>query len=163
VTRLTKNCKSPTSGFAMLEVLIAIVILGFGLLGFAGLQATGIRANHGSYLRSQAALQAYDMADRMRSNLKGVTAGSYDSISGSGSDPACITSGCTSAQMAQYDQYAWNSANAALLPSGRGTVSRSGSIFVITTMWDADKTGATGTGCTTASTDLKCFQIRVQP
>ena len=56
------------SGFTLLEVLVALVILSIGLLGLAGLQAASLRYNHSSYLRSQATLIAYDIVDRMRAN-----------------------------------------------------------------------------------------------
>lgn len=152
------------AGVAMLEVLITIVILAFGLLGFAGLNAAGIASNHGSYLRSQAALQAYDMADRIRANLTGAQNSLYDSISGAGTDPGCISTGCTLAQMAAYDKWAWNAANAVLLPAGQGTVVKSGNFLIVTVRWDGDRTQATGTGCSNSdSTDLKCFILRVQP
>ena len=160
-----ENHRLNQSGVAMLEVLITIVILAFGLLGFAGLNAAGIVSNHSSYLRSQAALQAYDMADRIRANLTGAnTSMSYDNISGAGTDPGCILTGCTWVQMAAYDQWAWNAANAALLPAGTGTVTRSGNFLIVTVMWDGDRKGATGTGCDNSNTaDLKCFVLRAQP
>jgi type IV pilus assembly protein PilV len=156
---------SNQSGVAMLEILITIVILAFGLLGFAALNAAGIGANHGSYLRSQAALQAYDMSDRIRANLTGANSSmSYDNLSGAGSDPGCIATGCSWIQMAEYDLWAWNAANAALLPSGQGKVTRVGNFLVVTVMWDGDRKGATGTGCNNSDpADLKCFIVRVQP
>ena len=57
------------SGFSLLEVLIAIVVTSIGLLGLAAMQATGLRNNHSAYHRSQATVLAYDIADRMRSNV----------------------------------------------------------------------------------------------
>jgi type IV pilus assembly protein PilV len=78
----------------------------------------------------------------MRANRLGITAGNYDSISGADSDPVCITTGCTPAQMAQYDSWAWNSANAALLPSGSGSVTTDGTTYTITVTWDDDRDGA---------------------
>ena len=124
-------------GFSLIEVLIAVVILAIGLLGIAGLQLTGLRFAHNANLRYQASLQAYDMADRMRANIQGVNAGAYNSISGAGSDPGCITSGCTAGQMAATDAFQWNIANAQLLPQGTGTVTGAGanSVFTITVSW----------------------------
>jgi len=54
----------------------------------------------------------------------------------------CITTGCTPAQMAQYDGWAWNSTNAALLPSGSGSVTTDGTTYTITVTWDDDRDGA---------------------
>ena len=130
-----------TNGFTLLEVLIALVIFSFGLLALAALMAKGLQYNTSALHRSYASTQAYDIADRMRANRLGITAGDYDSISGTGTDPGCITTGCTPAQMAQYDAWAWNSANAALLPSGSGSVTIAGTTYTITVTWDDDRDG----------------------
>jgi len=122
-------------GLSLLEVLIALVLLAVGLLGIAVLQLTGIRYAHNANIRYQAMLQAVDMSDRMRANADGIAAGSYNSISGTGSDPGCISSGCTPAQMAQTDRYEWNTTNARVLPNGLGTVVNSGNRFTITVSW----------------------------
>jgi len=43
------RCKPARSGgFTLIEVLISVVIFSVGLLGLAGLQATGIKLNHSS-------------------------------------------------------------------------------------------------------------------
>ncbi|HWQ94221.1 MAG TPA: type IV pilus modification protein PilV, partial [Gammaproteobacteria bacterium] len=142
-------CRAAMQGFSLLEVLVALLVLSVGLLGLAGLSAKGMNSNQSAYYLSQAMVQAYDMADRMRANRAGFAAGSYDSISGTGSDPGCISTGCsTTSQIAQYDANRWNTANANLLPSGRGTVAvQAGNIRIITVMWDDQRTGATGTAC----------------
>ena len=96
----TKNSR----GFTLLEVLIALVIFSFGLLALAALMAKGLQYNTSALHRSYASSQAYDMADRMRANRLGIDAGNYEEVSGAGSDPGCITSGCNPAQMAQYER-----------------------------------------------------------
>ena len=123
------------NGFTLLEVLIALVIFSFGLLALAALMAKGLQYNTSALHRSYASTQAYDIADRMRANRLGISAGNYDAISGTGTDPGCITTGCTPAQMALYDGWAWNSANAALLPSGSGSVTTDGTTYTITVTW----------------------------
>ncbi len=149
----------------MLEVLVAIVVLAFGLLGLAGLQADGLRNNTSAYLRSQATLMAYDMMDRMRSNIQGVESGDYDNLLGTTpTDPACIstTTGCTVAQIAQHDAYEWSQQLSQILPSGQGRVigNGAGSAFTITVMWDDRRTGATGTNCSgDPAVDLTCFTL----
>jgi type IV pilus assembly protein PilV len=66
-------------GVTMLEVLITIVIVTFGLLGLAGLQARMQVAELESYQRTQALVLMQDMVDRITSNRKNaqqyVTAG----------------------------------------------------------------------------------------
>ena len=55
-------------GFALVEVLVAVIVLAIGLLGLAGLHATGFRDNHGAFVRTQATYAVNDLADRMRAN-----------------------------------------------------------------------------------------------
>ena len=138
----------------MLEVLIAVLVTSFGLLGLAGLTVTGLNSNHGAYLRSIATQQAYDMADRMRANMTGVMNGNYDAITTTiPSDPGCITSGCSTSQMATYDAFRWNTDNASLLPFGQGTVTRSVNIFTVTISWDESRSGSAN----------KSFSVRFEP
>ncbi len=55
-------------GFTLIEVLVTMIILAVGLLGLAGMQIAGMKANHSALLRTQATFAAYDLADRMRAN-----------------------------------------------------------------------------------------------
>ena len=71
----------------MLEVLIAIVVLSLGLLGYAGLQSVSIKNNHNAYLRSQATVLAYDILDRIRANRAAKASYPMDY----GTDPAAGT------------------------------------------------------------------------
>ncbi|RLK48633.1 type IV pilus assembly protein PilV [Alkalispirillum mobile] len=78
--RVTKSITASerSSGFSLLEVLIAVVVLSIGLLGLATLQATSLGFNHEAYTRSQATLTAYDITDRMRANREAAEDGHYD-------------------------------------------------------------------------------------
>lgn len=55
-------------GFTLIEVLVAILILAFGLLGFAMLQTMSVRFVQSSNYRTQATNLAYDLLDQMRAN-----------------------------------------------------------------------------------------------
>lgn len=55
-------------GTTMLEVLVTIVILAFGMLGLAGLQSKIFVAEMESYQRAQAVLLLNDMVDRINAN-----------------------------------------------------------------------------------------------
>lgn len=55
-------------GFAILEALVTIVLLSFGILGLVGLQAKMQAAEMESYQRSQALLLLEDMAARLNTN-----------------------------------------------------------------------------------------------
>ena len=62
------------SGTSLLEVLISIIVLALGLLGYAGLQSVSMKNNHNAYMRSQATVLASDGLDRLRVNFTGGTA-----------------------------------------------------------------------------------------
>lgn len=52
----------------MIEVLIALVVLALGLLGFALLQTMNLRYTQSANYRTQATNLAYDLLDQMRAN-----------------------------------------------------------------------------------------------
>lgn len=62
-------------GVALIEALIAMLIVAFGVLGFVGLQARTTVANLEGYQRSQALILVNDMAERI--NLNRADAASY--------------------------------------------------------------------------------------
>jgi type IV pilus assembly protein PilV len=62
------SARSYQGGVTMLEVLITIVILAFGLLGLAGLQGRMQVAEVEAYQRAQAIALLQEMADRIRAN-----------------------------------------------------------------------------------------------
>lgn len=125
------------SGFGMVEVLVALVVLSLGLLSIAGLQIISIRSIHSSFVRGQAVLSAYTIADRMRANrlavrdLGGAAIGFYNSADGATyqapldnncTEGAGAATACTTAEMAAHDLFEWNQFVAARLPNGQGTV-----------------------------------------
>jgi type IV pilus assembly protein PilV len=110
-------------GIALLEALVALLLLSFAALGYAGLQMRGLGANSSALWRSKASLLAYDMTDRLRANRQGVTDGRYDLLWGSPSAPGCGSgSACTPANMARLDHAQWADALADELPGGAGAV-----------------------------------------
>jgi type IV pilus assembly protein PilV len=56
-------------GVTLLEVLVSILVLSIGLLGYAGLQMISLKNNNSAYQRSQATLLTNDIVDRMRANM----------------------------------------------------------------------------------------------
>lgn len=114
------------AGFTMLEVLISMVIIAFGLLGVAGLQAFALKNNQSASFRSTAAALAGDMVDRIKSNIGGAIDGNYNAPSTSSystPDLNCTTSaGCSTAALALNDLSEWSQRVAATLPGGVGIV-----------------------------------------
>ncbi len=66
--RRTPRSSAGQGGFSLLEVLIAMVVLAFGLLGFALLQTMNVRFVQSSNYRTIATNLAYDMTEQMRAN-----------------------------------------------------------------------------------------------
>lgn len=170
------------SGFTLLEVLVAIVVLSLGLLGLAGLQAASLSNNQTAYYRGIAIQQAYDIADRLRANLAGVGSPnySYNNLTAGlpVGNPDCFAAACTPANMAISDHRQWNTANAALLPNGNGTVvcadgpaaagctAATGNwVFNITVMWTEKGTGGgADPSCPVGSpANTRCFVTSMTP
>lgn len=55
-------------GVSLVEVLVTLVILAFGMLGLAGIIINGNRASYEAYQRQQALAIANDMAERLKAN-----------------------------------------------------------------------------------------------
>lgn len=134
-TRPTRKDRTPPRrqrGFYMLEVLVSVLILAIGLLGLAALQSRALRYNHDAYVRSQAAILANDITERMRS-VRGATAASqvlssYATVSGGTCNRNLAT--------AQSDVKCWKDAIAAQLPGGQGTIVDNGdSTYAINISW----------------------------
>ncbi len=98
-------------GFTLVEALVALLALSIGLLGIAGLQLTGMRANLSAAWRSQATYLGYDIIDRMRANRTN----RLDYEIGTATIPLGGT-------VAERDLAAWKTNLAATLPDGDGTV-----------------------------------------
>ena len=121
-------------GFTLIEVLVTIAIVSCALLGVAGIIASGMKANVGSYSRSQATWLANDILDRMRANrgTAEAPAGPYNLAVG-----ATLDMNDTST-IPKADLVAWRTALATTLPSGTGGVAVDGATkkVTVTVQWD---------------------------
>lgn len=154
-----------SGGFSMIELLVAVLVMGIGVLGITGLQMVSLQNNRGALLRSEAVMLAYDMMDRIRANPSGTPAGAnYSGVAMGGGPPNasnCNAAACTSAQMIAFDQAVWKCAlgsyvenatctgfhgNGVLpdpddqpgLPNGDGSIAVNGGtgIITVTVQWD---------------------------
>ncbi len=141
----------------MLEVLIAVVILSIGLLGIAAMQVVSMKNNHSAYLRSQAALLAYEFTDILRSNPLQRDAGKFGDSADNGIDlntanlgfdidTSCNGSGCTPDKMAETDLANWAFRINQSLPSGMATVDRAGNVYTVVVSWLDDRSDTDSQG-----------------
>ncbi len=91
-----KQAQNKQTGFGMLEVLIALLVLSIGLLGIAALQIVSLKNNHSSMSRSLSTISAYSILDAMRADRTSALAGNYDfSMPGTISVATCKKTGTT--------------------------------------------------------------------
>lgn len=126
-------------GATLIEVLVTMVIIAFGLLGMAGLQVRMQVSELESYQRSQALLLLGDMANRIAANRN--NAASYVTSTGTGATCASGTS------TAQIDLKEWcealqgknvtgGGADKGAMVGGRGCVTQlSSSEYMVTVAW----------------------------
>jgi type IV pilus assembly protein PilV len=127
------------SGFSLVEMMVAFLILSIGLLGLAMLQAKSLRLNTDAYMRSQATLIAHELMENMRANPTGnyAYAGPGKPTGGCGS--------CNAVQQARYDDLVrWYDALNAQLPAGvAARIERPGSNYEIYVSWKERDTTVT--------------------
>jgi type IV pilus assembly protein PilV len=116
--------------YTLLEVLVAMLVLSIGLLGLAGLQAHGLKANHEAFLRSQAVYLSADMLDRMTANRADALAGWYDFEEGE------YPPGVSGRSMADIEQWL---ASLSALPEGQGTVEVRDGVASVIVRWEDPK------------------------
>jgi len=118
----TPNPRNRQAGVSLVEVLVSALIVSIGLVGVAGLQVASLKNNQTALMRSQATSLAYDLADRMRSNVTGASAGFYDPDNAALTTGCGSTTGCSTQQLSEHDLAEWQAALSATLPMGEGVV-----------------------------------------
>jgi len=116
--RATANRRQ--SGFSLIEVLVTMLILAFGLLGVAGLLVGGVSNAAGSESFAKASQLAADMADRIRANpavALSATSEYRTNVTTYGESPPSSPT-----TIAQQDKKVWMEALAAQLPQGQGKI-----------------------------------------
>jgi type IV pilus assembly protein PilV len=131
-------------GFTLIEALVALIVLSIGLLGVAGMQIAGLRANLSAASRTQASYLADDILDRMRANYTAARQGNYN---------VALGATLTGTSPAQKDVQAWV-AELATLPAGKGsiTVATPSNVATINIQWMDSRSGDTS-ACTGTNLD----------
>lgn len=172
------------AGATLIEILVTVVIMSFGVLSLAGLQAYSVAASKNAVNRGLAAAMATDLADMIRANPEGFAGGSYNKaatfIATATSIPAiptppCSYPNCTPAQIATIDTAQFTSRLKATLRAGTYAVSQPGGLTNradIYIMWQEQR-AAGATAASESSFDScpasvavldplpRCFYVRV--
>lgn len=121
--RVFSMSRKAQSGFTLIEVLIAILVLAFGLLGFALLQTMNVRFTKSAQQRTVATNLAYELVDMMR--MQKSLASYYNTISfGSFASVVPPVGGCPRAAAAtpSVNVAQWRCQVRAALPEGEADV-----------------------------------------
>ncbi|QXW26272.1 type IV pilus modification protein PilV [Acinetobacter johnsonii] len=104
------NYKKNQIGVGLVEVLVALVLLALGVLGYTALQLRAVDATGEALNRSQATLILRGLTESIRANPDGQ--GSYPAavqgylgLGKKTAAPKCLNSACIPAEMAKYDAY----------------------------------------------------------
>ncbi|MQX54835.1 type IV pilus modification protein PilV [Alcanivorax sediminis] len=152
-------------GFGLVEVLVALLVLSIGILGYAGLQLQAISGTESAHYRTQAIAIADDLAERIAANPESEAAyldtGNWTQQNFPSAKPAgwdtCTAAACTPDAMATNDILQISTQAAQLLPGGQVSASAcaGSSATCITVTWN-DQTPAT---CTPPDDD--CIRLEV--
>jgi len=138
-----RHGRSGQAGALLIEVLIAVLICAFGLLGFAGMQARAVSTDFETLQRSEALVLIEDMVSRMNANR----AHADDYVSALLGDGPIVD--CTGATGAALDLCEWSNmirgnaeqrggTNIGAMLSARGCITRpatSTNRYVISIAW----------------------------
>ncbi len=151
-------------GVGIIEVLVALVVVSFGVLGMASLQLTGMKHSSGGFNRSKALLFAQSAATRIRLNTQGVIDADYAGFDSAAVDcnippptycqarkGVSATPSCSTTELAAFDMFTVscgdlgdqgaNKGVIGTLPNGQLTVScmdlncPAGSTYQISVTW----------------------------
>lgn len=121
-------------GFSLIEVLVSVLLISFGLLAMSAMQSYAITAGQTALYRGLAVSLATEYADLVRANRTAFEAGRYDVTDYLPDAPAvdlakvlaanCAYPTCTAAALAQYEIAMFKQRVRASLPKGAMYVER---------------------------------------
>lgn len=129
-------------GSSLLEVLITMLIMSFGLLALGGLTAASLQYSKLSQYQTIGSQLAIEYGDRMRGNVSGFNANNYDQTatytgaSGKITVPACtVPDKCTPAEVAAIDIAEWTNGLRRRLPGGGAYIVRDAANPLSVNIW----------------------------
>jgi len=127
-------------GATLIEILIAVVILAIGLLGYAQLQSRALQINNQAFYQSRAAVMASSLFDRLRANREQALNSNdylyhYDGQDNLPPQPDCELQHCSAGQIAQRDVALWLQQLKDELPGVTARLERNGSRYKLSMDW----------------------------
>ena len=132
-------------GVTMVEVLVAALILSFGITSIGAMMLSTLQNSRSAILRSRAIELAQDMAERIRNNVEGRLA--YDTSVTTPNNWSCFQDSdtpatpCSPSQLAAHDIWHWNrlvASGTSGLPAARASITVSGTApreYAVTILW----------------------------
>lgn len=177
--------KARPSGFSLVEVMVALIVICVGLLGIAKLQALMLSNTGASRMRALAALEASSIASTMHADrdywaaTPAATTTVNDTAASEGvtssdatlqTTPNCTLGGpnapCTSANLAAYDLQNWLSDMYTTLPGSISTIVCATNVGIvscaITITWQ-ENTVASNSQEATNTFQNQTYQLVVDP
>lgn len=136
-----------SKGMSLIEVLVALLVLAVGIVGFAALQLKSVRQVEDTYSRSQAMSIAHDFIERARVNISPESQEYYllpSSWTGDLNDPGdCVLTGevptennaCEQLDLARADVYEIRSGLSNFLLNGKMNFAACDQVFCVTVAW----------------------------
>jgi type IV pilus assembly protein PilV len=146
---------SSQNGVGLIEILVALLVLAIGILGFVALQYRAVEATSEAINRVQAMNIARDMAERIRANRDGLAAYKTQTETATNQvayNTNCMTSACSAADLADFDvsQVTGKAADLGMTVNMLSCAGNSDGRNCLYVAWgDTSATDGTGTGdCT---------------
>jgi len=126
-------------GLSLIEVLVTVIVMAVGLLGLAALQNVSTKLIYDSYLRTQSAILANDMFDRIRANPNELYALDIGQIP---DQATCVSDGtdanfsCTPREVVEADLYHWHRNATAIFPDATLQISEDDGDYNVRFSWE---------------------------
>jgi type IV pilus assembly protein PilV len=162
-------------GLSMIEILVTLTIVAFGLLGLLGLQARALSFQKDSFDRKSAAEMVSEFAERARINYEGFRRGFYNAdLSPTAVTPAIVGCAppCSALQTATRDLAEWYTELRRRIPASGAYVRwdpANDTWIDVTIAWPEPQAAmiadplCTALGDATIPDNYRCYQVRVLP
>lgn len=150
-------CISNKTGFSLVEVLVSMVVLAFGVIGAAGMQLAALRTTQQAAFQTFSLQLAAEIADaisvserQVGNNWKvnpfeGMTYRAADNSELAVPSRLCYETTCDGQEFAEFEIYEWKKRIKAALPGGRILICRDAETWsraVNALSWDCDSSSA---------------------